>query len=264
LFIAEHLSIRRLEQRRRTESSEKNRTEKMICLARESLDKEIAEHRKTSRLPANFKLDDTQYYEQLRQIRSYTDRLSYLKSLVTVINTPPTFAVPMDEGGPHRGFLTPYRVLRQPDLVDMSAWNYLKAHRLGEHLFLNCKDIPIIPLAQLVIEMRAKFNLLNEPWWPILVGISKQMHQELIDVLQTKHQLHGSHVYAWETQEKLLNRQTLTLICANRGETIYEIDPNETYLVQIDADTKQCCLGAAPENSDQTYKKVVKLESRIK
>jgi hypothetical protein len=140
----------------------------------------------------------------------------------------------------------------------MSAWNYLKAQRLNENLLFNCFGISSHPLAQLIIDMRAKFNLLNEPWWPILIGISDNIHQEIIDILKTKYQLHGAHLYAWETREDVLNKKDLTLICANRGETIFEFEPNINYIVQIDADQRQCCLGNATDDSEKIYKNIVK------
>ncbi len=204
------------------------------------------------------------YYETLSRIRSKTDRLSYLRSLTSIINIPPSFAVPHDSGGIHTGFFSPYRILRQSDLVDISAWNYLKAQRLNDNLLLNCSGISSDPLAQLIIDMRAKFNLLNEPWWPILIGISNDIHQEIIDILKIKYQLHGAHLYTWETREDILNKNDFTLICANRGETIYELDSNMNYIVQIDADERQCCLGNAKNDSEKFYKNIVKLESRIK
>jgi hypothetical protein len=113
--------------------------------------------------------------------------------------------------------------------------------------------------------MRAKFNLLNEPWWPIFTGVSNDIHQEIIDILETKYHLHGAHLSTWETREDMVNnKKDLTLICANRGETIYELDPKMDYIVQIDADQRQCCLGNAPDNSEKIYKNIVKLESRTK
>jgi hypothetical protein len=112
--------------------------------------------------------------------------------------------------------------------------------------------------------MRATFNLLNEPWWPILTGISNDIHQEIIHILKTKYQLHGAHLYTWETREDILNKNDLILICANRGETIYEFDSNMNYIVQIDADQRQCCLGNATNDSEKIYKNIVKLESRTK
>ena len=233
-------------------------------LVRLSVDQEIDEHQKKGRLPTTFTLNDAKYYQALSRIRGRSDRLAYLRSLIPIINTPPVFAVPVDSGGIHRGFLSPFRVLRQPDLVDMSTWNYLKARRLEENLFFHCSGVLSLPLAQLLIDMRAKFNLLSEPWWPILVGLSQDTEQEVMDILQTKHQLHGSPLYAWEARETLPNTKDLTLMCANRGETIYEMDPNINYMVQIDADEKQCCLGNATSESDHLYRNVVKLESRIK
>jgi hypothetical protein len=155
-------------------------------------------------------------------------------------------------------------MLRQSDLVDISAWNYLKAQRLNENLLFNCSGISSQPLAQLIIDMRAKFNLLNEPWWPILIGISNDNHQEIIDILKTKYQLYGVHLYTWETREDVLDKKDLTLICANRGETMFELDPNMNYIVQIDADERQCCLGNATNDSEKIYKNIVKLESRTK
>jgi hypothetical protein len=183
---------------------------------------------------------------------------------MSIINPPPTFAVPYDSGGIHTGFLSPYRILRQPDLVDISSWNYLKAQRLKENLLFNCSGISSHPLAQLTIDMRAKFNLLNEPWWPILIGVSNDIHQEIIDVLKTKYQLHGAHLYTWETREDVLNKKDLTLICANRGETIFEFESDMNYIVQIDADQRQCCLGNATNDSEKIYKNIVKLESITK
>lgn len=229
-----------------------------------SIDQEISDHRKKGRLPTTFTLNDAKHYQALSRIRGRSDRLAYLRSLLPIINTPPVFATPFDSGGVHTGFLSPFRALRQPDLVEMSTWNYLKAQRLDENLYFNCTGIPSLPLAQLLIDMRAKFNLLSEPWWPILAGLSDETHKEVIDILQTKHQLHGPHLYAWEVREEIPNTKGLTLICANRGETIFEMDPNIKYMVQIDADEKQCCLGNATSGSDHVYKNIVKLESRVK
>lgn len=135
---------------------------------------------------------------------------------------------------------------------------------MNENLLLNCSGISPDPLAQLIIDMRAKLNLINEPWWPILSGVSDEIHQEIIDVLKTKYQLHGVHLSTWETREDLPNRSDLTLICANRGETIFELDPNVDYIVQIDADERHCCLGNATDESQQIYKNIVKVESRTK
>jgi hypothetical protein len=90
------------------------------------------------------------------------------------------------------------------------------------------------------------------------------MHQEIIDVLKTKYQLNGVHLYTWETKEELVNRKDLTLICANRGETIFELDPTMDYIVQIDADERQCCLGNATSEDEKSYKNIVKVESRTK
>jgi len=146
----------------------------------------------------------------------------------------------------------------------MSTWNYLKAQRLNENLLLNCSGISSLPLAQLIIDMRANFNLLNDPWWPILIGISNDIHKEITDILKTKYQLHGAHLNTWETREDTLNRNDLTLICGNRGETMYELDPNMDYIVQIDADERQCCLGNATDDSRKFYKNIVKLEPRTK
>lgn len=112
--------------------------------------------------------------------------------------------------------------------------------------------------------MRSKFNLLNDPWWPILIGITNHVHEEIIDVLETKYQLHGAHLSTWETRDDIVNKKDLTLICANRGETIYEFDVNTNYIVQIDADRRQCCLGNAKEDSEKIYKNIVKIESRTK
>ena len=211
-----------------------------------------------------FTLDVPQHYRQLSRLRRRSDRLAYLRSLMSVINTPPVFAVPIDAGGVHTGFLTPHRALRQPDLVDMAAWNAIKAQRLGEHLFLQCFGISSSPLAQFIIDMKAKMALLTEPWWPILVGLSKDQHEEVIQIIQTKHKLHGAVLYAWDTQPDLTNAKNYTLICANRGKTIYEIDPKVNYLVQINSDAKQCCLGHAEEEHDRLYQNVVKIEPRTK
>lgn len=201
----------------------------------------------------------------MSRIRSKTDRLSYLRSLISILKTPPSIALPYDSGGVHTGFLTPYRTLRQSDLVELSTWNYLKAQRLQENLFFDCSEISSQqPLAQLIIDMRTKFNLLNEPWWPILVGISNEQHEKIIETLETRYQLHGAHLYTWETREKLENKKDFTLICANRGETIYELDPNKNYIVQIDADNRQCCLGNVKNESEKIYENIVKVESRIK
>lgn len=200
----------------------------------------------------------------MSRIRSKSDRLSYLRSLISIINIPPSFAVPTDSGGVHLGFLSPYRVLRQSDLVEMSAWNYLKAQRLNENLLFNCSGISSLPLAQLIIDMRTRFNLLNDPWWPILIGVSNERHNEILEVLKTRYQLSGIHLCTWDTQESLSNTKDLTLICANRGETVYELDGRTNYIVQIDADHRQCCLGNATEDSEKIYKNVVKVESRIK
>ncbi|CAF4860743.1 unnamed protein product, partial [Rotaria magnacalcarata] len=219
---------------------------------------------KTGSLPSTFHLKDVKYYEILSRIRSKSDRLSYLRSLMSIINTPPAFAARTDSGGVHTGFLSPFRSLRQSDLVDISAWNYLKVQRLNENLLLNCSGISSLPLARLTIDMRAKLNLLNDPWWPILIGVSNDLHTEIIDVLKTRYQLHGPHLYTWETQEDLSNRKDLTLICANRGETIYELDPRTTYIVQIDADRQQCCLGNAATDGEKIYKDIVKVGSRTK
>ena len=236
----------------------------ILSLVHQYFEKEINEHKNTGRLPSTFKLENSKYYETLSRIRSKSDRLSYLRSLISIIHTPPSFAAPQDSGGVHTGFLCPYRILRQSDFVELSAWNYLKARRLNENLLLNCSGISPEPLAQLTIDMRAKFNLINEPWWPILFGVSDEVHQEIIDVLKTKHQLHGVHLSTWETREDLPNRSDLTLICANRGETIFELDPNVDYIVQIDADERYCCLGNATDESQQIYKNIVKVESRTK
>jgi hypothetical protein len=236
----------------------------ILSLVYQYFDKEITEHKKTGRLPSTFHLHDSKYYETLSRIRSKSDRLSYLRSLISIINTPPSFAIPHDAGGAHQGFICPYRILRQSDLVDMSAWNYLKAQRLNENLLFDCSGISSHPLAQLIIDMRAKFNLLNEPWWPILIGVSNDIHQEIIDLLKSKYQLHGAHLYTWETREDLVNKKDLTLICANRGETIFELDPNMDYIVQIDADERQCCLGNATIENERSYKNIVKVESRTK
>lgn len=236
----------------------------ILSLVYQYFDKEINEHKKTGRLPSTFQLNDSKYYQTLSRIRGKTDRLSYLRSLMSIINTAPSFAVPQDAGGVHTGFVCPYRVLRQSDLVDMSAWNYLKARRLNENLLLNCSGLASEPLAQLIIDMRTKFNLLNEPWWPILCGVSDDHHQEILDVLKTKYHLHGAHLSTWETREEIPNRRDLTLICANRGETIFELDPQVDYIVQIDGDERQCCLGNATEESKQIYKDIVKVESRTK
>ena len=146
----------------------------------------------------------------------------------------------------------------------MSTWNYLKAQRLNENLLFNCSKISSLPLAQFMIDMRKKFNLLNETWWPILVGVSSDTHNKIIDVLKTRYQLHGAHLYAWETRENTLNTQDLILICANHGETLYELDPNMNYIVQIDADERQCCLGHVTDENKKFYKNIVKLESRRK
>ncbi|CAF1236255.1 unnamed protein product [Rotaria sordida] len=231
---------------------------------RRYFDKEINEHKEASRLPSTFHLNDVKYYEILSHIRSKSDRLSYLRSLISIINTPPSFAIPHDSGGIHTGFLCPYRILRQSDLVDISAWNYLKAQRLNENLVLNCSGLSSLPLAQLIIDMRSKFNLLNEPWWPILIGVSNDMHKEIIDILKIKYQLHGAHLYTWETREDISNKKDLTLICGNRGETIYELDSNMNYIVQIDGDQRLCCLGNATNDSEKLYKNIVKIESRVK
>ncbi|CAF3697706.1 unnamed protein product [Adineta steineri] len=231
---------------------------------RSYFDKEIHEHKKTGRLPTTFNLNDLKYFEILSRIRSKSDRLSYLRSLIPIIKTPPTIAIPEDSGGVHSGFLCPYRILRQHDFINMSTWNYFKAQRLNENLLLNCSGLSSLPLAQLIIDMRANFNLLNEPWWPILTGVSDDVHQEIIDVLKTKYQLHGAHLSTWETQDKILDTKDLTLICANRGETIYEIDSNIDYIVQIAGDNRQCCLGNATDNSNKIYKNIVKLESKTK
>ncbi|CAF4869547.1 unnamed protein product [Rotaria sp. Silwood1] len=231
---------------------------------RQYFDKEINVHKKTGHLPSTFYLNDVKYYEILSRIRSKSDRLSYLRSLISIINIPPSFPILHDSGGIHSGFLCPYRILRQSDLVDISAWNYIKAQRLNENLLFNCSGISSLPLAQLIIDMRSKFNLLNDPWWPILIGISNDMHQEIIDVLKTKYQLHGAHLYTWETREDVLNRKDLTLICANHGETIYEVDSNMNYIVQIDADQRLCCLGNVTNESKKLYKNIVKVESRTK
>ena len=227
-------------------------------------EQEIGEHKKTGRLPPTFHLDGSKYYETLSRIRSRADRLSYLRSLMPIIHTPPSFAVPEDAGGVHPGFLSPYRILRQSDLVEMSAWNYLKAQRLSENLLFNCSGISSHPLAQLIIDMRAKFNLLTEPWWPIFLGVSDATHREIIDVLQSKYQLHGVHLSTWETREELVKRKDLTLICANRGETIFEFDSNTDYIVQIDGDERQCCLGNATSDDERSYNSIVKVESRTK
>ena len=164
----------------------------------------------------------------------------------------------------HTGFLSPYRVLRQSDLIDMSTWNYLKAQRLQETLLLNCAGISSLPLAQLLLDMRAKFNLLKEPWWPVLAGISKETHDEIIDLLQTRFKLYGAHLYAWDSQEAISHKKDATLICANRGETLYEIDADTNYVVQLDADQRQCCLGYATDENEKFYRNVVKLESRTR
>lgn len=235
-----------------------------LSLVFEYFRKEIDEHKVKGRLPLTFELKDSLYYEKMLKIRNKTERLAYLRTLIPMINMPPAFAVPFDAGGIHTGFLTAHRVLRQADLINMATWNYLKAQRLDDNLYINCSNLSSPPLTQLLIDMRAKFNLLTEPWWPILVGISQEKHREIIQILQSKHQLHGAHIYAWETQEKLPNTQKMTLICANRGETIFEINPNDQYMIQIDADHNRCTLGIAPDTADKQYKSIVKLESRIK
>jgi hypothetical protein len=79
-----------------------------------------------------------------------------------------------------------------------------------------------------------------------------------------KYHLHGAHLYAWETREDNLNKKDLTLICANRGETIFDLDSNTNYIVQIDADQRLCCLGNATDANEKLYKNIVKLESRTK
>ena len=236
----------------------------ILSLVYQYFEREINEHKKTGRLPSTFQLNDSKYYQTLSRIRSKSDRLSYLRSLIAIINTPPSFAVLQDTGGVHTGFFCPYRILRQSDHVEISAWNYLKARRLNENLLLNCSGILSDPLARLIIDMRTKFNLLNEPWWPILLGVSDDRHKEILDVLRTKYKLHGAHLYTWETREEIPNRKDLTLICANRGETIFELDPHVDYIVQIDGDERQCCLGNASEESQQIYKNIVKVESRTK
>jgi hypothetical protein len=146
----------------------------------------------------------------------------------------------------------------------MSTCNYLKAQRLKDNLYFNCSNLSSSSLAQLIIDMRTKFNLLIEPWWPILVGVSNDAHEHIIDILRTKYQLHGSHLYAWDTCNHIVKKKAFTLICANRGETIYEMDAGINYIVQIDADRRHCCLGDAPYDSDLFYQNTVKLEPRIK
>ncbi|CAF2702287.1 unnamed protein product [Rotaria sp. Silwood2] len=230
---------------------------------RQYFDKEINEHKKTGRLPSTFYLNDVKYYEILSCIRSKFDRLAYLRTLISIIGISPSIPIPQDSGGIHTGFLSPYRVLRQSDLVDISAWNYIKAQRLDENLLLNCSGISSLALAQLIIDMRSKFNLLNEPWWPILIGVSNDTHKEIIDILKKKYQLHGAHLYTWDTRENISNKKDLTLICANRGETIYELDSNTNYIVQIDGDQRFCCLGNATNDSEKLYKNIVKIEFRI-
>ena len=146
----------------------------------------------------------------------------------------------------------------------MSTWNYLKAQRLQETLLFNCSGLASLPLAQLLIDMRAKFNLLKEPWWPVLAGISKGTHDEIVALLQTRFQLSGAHLCAWDSQEAILQKHDATLICANRGETLYEIDATTNYVVQLDADQRQCCLGYATDENEKYYRNVVKLESRTR
>ncbi|CAF0749701.1 unnamed protein product [Adineta ricciae] len=231
---------------------------------RQYFEKEINEHKKKGTLPTTFILHDSKYYETLSRIRSKSDRLSYLRSLMAIINTPPTVAVPQDSGGVHTGFLTPYKNLAQSDLVNMSVWNYLKAQRLHDNLFLDCSNISSLPLARLIIDMRAIFNALIDPWWPILLGVSDERHSEIIDILKNKHRLHGPHLSTWETSDQAINEKDFVLICANHGETIYGLDSNENYVVQIDGDHRQCCLGNVKGEKVNLYKSVVKLESRTK
>ena len=236
----------------------------ILSLVRHRFDREISDHTKTGRLPSTFRLNDSKYYDALANIRSKVDRLAYLRALIPIINIPPSFAVSHDAGGIHSGFLSPYRVLRQSDLVDVSTWNYLKAQRLNENLLLNCSGILPLPLAKLIIEMRAKFNLLTEPWWPILVGVSDSSHREIMDILQKKYQLHGAHLQAWETRQDTLDKKDYILICANRGETIYELSSDTNYIIQIDADQRECCLGNAANDGENLYKDIVKIEPRTK
>ncbi|UJR33643.1 hypothetical protein I4U23_021076 [Adineta vaga] len=183
---------------------------------------------------------------------------------MSILKIPPSFAIPYDSGGIHSGFLSPYRNLGQSDLVNMSAWNYLKAQRLNDILLLNCSNLSSRSLAQLILDMRSNFNLLNEPWWPKLIGVSDETHQEIIDILKTKHHLHGVHLLTWETSNKTINEKDLTLICANHGETIYELDSHTNYIVQIAGDQRQCCLGDVTDKNIQSYKNIVKLQSRTK